>query len=143
MLPRRWEDTWLGKKTKSLKLNRQKKQKTQEVEFTIMTYNILAQRLLEDHHHLYGSSSPSATDWNLRRRRLVAEISYHRPDVGVFSSSNMYIMFGLMMWITAQAKMTFICLAPNAFLNEMQIAVDIPECFLDSRQMFFFLMVIG
>ncbi|XP_025103710.1 uncharacterized protein LOC112569880 isoform X2 [Pomacea canaliculata] len=81
MLPRRWEDTWLGKKTKSLKLNRQKKQKTQEVEFTIMTYNILAQRLLEDHHHLYGSSSLSATDWNLRRHRLVAEISYHRPDI--------------------------------------------------------------
>ncbi|PVD25903.1 hypothetical protein C0Q70_13567 [Pomacea canaliculata] len=80
MLPRRWEDTWLGKKTKSLKLNRQKKQKTQEVEFTIMTYNILAQRLLEDHHHLYGSSSLSATDWNLRRHRLIVNLQEVQSD---------------------------------------------------------------
>lgn len=74
-LPRRWEYTSFGMRHQEVG------SKTGGVEFSIMTYNILAQDLLEKHPDLYARSRPQSLNWNVRCQRLLAEIQYHSPDI--------------------------------------------------------------
>ncbi|XP_052889321.1 protein angel [Anopheles moucheti] len=53
----------------------------ERVEFTLMTYNILAQDLLNSHVALYNEHDPQALPWKHRSKRLMAEIDTVKPDI--------------------------------------------------------------
>ena len=53
-------------------------------EFTVASYNVLADQLLHDHPHLYFGRVGTESwifDWNYRKRNLLAEIAYSNADV--------------------------------------------------------------
>ncbi|XP_058170308.1 protein angel [Anopheles ziemanni] len=50
-------------------------------EFTLMSYNILAQDLLDGHAFLYANNNPHALPWPQRYERLIAEINAVHPDI--------------------------------------------------------------
>ncbi|XP_058834341.1 protein angel homolog 2 [Topomyia yanbarensis] len=52
-----------------------------DVKFTLMSYNILAQDLLELHANLYDLHDRVALSWPHRYDRLIAEINLIRPDI--------------------------------------------------------------
>lgn len=49
--------------------------------FTFMSYNILAQDLLQTHPYLYKSCNPKHLEWKFRLDRLASEILAIRPDI--------------------------------------------------------------
>uniref|UniRef100_A0A182MCT7 Endonuclease/exonuclease/phosphatase domain-containing protein n=1 Tax=Anopheles culicifacies TaxID=139723 RepID=A0A182MCT7_9DIPT len=51
------------------------------IEFTLMSYNILAQDLLDSHAALYNEHDPQALPWKQRSKRLLAEIDTIKPDI--------------------------------------------------------------
>ncbi|XP_068608178.1 protein angel homolog 1 [Brachionichthys hirsutus] len=51
------------------------------MDFTVMSYNILAQDLLEAHPELYAHCPPEVLDWNYRRHILLEEILKWTPDI--------------------------------------------------------------
>jgi protein angel len=51
------------------------------IEFTMATYNVLAQNLLEDNSYLYTSANRDWLAWNYRQKNLLAEISFYNPDI--------------------------------------------------------------
>ncbi|XP_055594848.1 protein angel homolog 2 isoform X2 [Uranotaenia lowii] len=52
-----------------------------DVPFTLMSYNILAQDLLEMHPDLYNNHDQAALSWAHRYDRLIAEINLVKPDI--------------------------------------------------------------
>ena len=71
---RRWEYTETGK------YYFQRPDHHRGFTFTVMTYNILAQDLLERHSNMYNGSW-DILEWRYRRRKLLQEIKHHMPDV--------------------------------------------------------------
>lgn len=55
--------------------------KREDVTFTLMSYNILAQTLLENNKELYVLHDPDSLKWSHRLPCLVKEISGIRPDI--------------------------------------------------------------
>jgi len=54
--------------------------------FTIATYNVLAQNLLEDNSYLYSHcKNAHYLEWSYRQKQLLAEIAYYQPDVSWIS----------------------------------------------------------
>lgn len=51
------------------------------LEFSVLSYNILSQRLLEQHNYLYPSQDKDQLLWNRRFYNLVGEILYNKPDI--------------------------------------------------------------
>ncbi|KAL3874506.1 hypothetical protein ACJMK2_037515 [Sinanodonta woodiana] len=49
--------------------------------FTVMSYNVLAQHLLEDNMTLYTHCSQSSLDWKHRKHRLMEEFQKHNLDI--------------------------------------------------------------
>ncbi|XP_076442040.1 protein angel homolog 1-like isoform X2 [Babylonia areolata] len=80
-LPRQWEVTRYGMVHKSHHMHTSRSGRRRPVEFSIMTYNVLAQNLLEDHSDLYTGCRPRWLDWDHRRQLLMAEIACHNPDI--------------------------------------------------------------
>ncbi|XP_046341861.2 protein angel homolog 2-like [Haliotis rufescens] len=72
-LPREWEYTQFGQEHQRCRYA--------GLEFSVMSYNVLAQRLLEDHGYLYQGAEAQALQWKYRRERLLEEITSHSPDV--------------------------------------------------------------
>ncbi|XP_076464289.1 protein angel homolog 2-like isoform X2 [Babylonia areolata] len=81
-LPRQWELTELGAcyQANGDVLAAQGNSR-HPVTFTVMSYNILAQDLINLNPDLYTFSSPESLNWEQRRCRLVAEIVYHNADI--------------------------------------------------------------
>lgn len=52
-----------------------------DFQFTLMSYNILAQDLLEMHENLYNRHEAVSLSWSHRYDRLMAEINLVRPDI--------------------------------------------------------------
>ncbi|XP_053687638.1 protein angel isoform X2 [Sabethes cyaneus] len=52
-----------------------------DIPFTLMSYNILAQDLLEMHPHLYNRHDAVALVWAHRYDRLITEINIVKPDI--------------------------------------------------------------
>ena len=67
------------------------------LEFTVASYNVLADKLLHDHPHLYfnrGRQESWIFDWNYRKRNLLEEIKCSDADVStVCSSLSNYFIF--------------------------------------------------
>jgi len=55
--------------------------KKASMDFTVMSYNILAQDLLDTNHHLYVHCPPEVLDWSYRCTLLLEEIEKWAPDV--------------------------------------------------------------
>ncbi|XP_067680490.1 protein angel homolog 2-like isoform X1 [Haliotis asinina] len=72
-LPREWEYTRYGQEHERCR--------HAGLEFSVMSYNVLAQRLLEDHGYLYREADTQILQWKYRRERLLEEITSHAPDV--------------------------------------------------------------
>jgi protein angel len=49
--------------------------------FTIMTYNVLAQDLIEQHPYLYSLHNREFLQWQVRWNNLIAEIRHFNPDI--------------------------------------------------------------
>lgn len=52
-----------------------------DITFTVVSYNILAQDLLESHMGLYADNKPEHLDWDHRKTCLLKEIIVLRPDI--------------------------------------------------------------
>ncbi|XP_008291596.1 protein angel homolog 2 [Stegastes partitus] len=50
-------------------------------DFSVMSYNILSQELLQDNAYLYRHCNPSVLSWEYRRPNLLAEIQQHNADI--------------------------------------------------------------
>lgn len=51
--------------------------------FTVMSYNVLAQDLLQEHQYLYHEHDKKALPWEVRWTNLLHEINKHSPEVGI------------------------------------------------------------
>lgn len=61
--------------------------------FTLMSYNVLAQDLLENHPYLYRQHSSESLKWETRWNNLLTEIKKLNPDVRIlYYSSGEYLM---------------------------------------------------
>jgi mRNA deadenylase 3'-5' endonuclease subunit Ccr4 len=52
--------------------------------FTVMSYNVLSQDLLQCHPHLYSKHKQSALKWKHRSKILYSEIQEANADVSIF-----------------------------------------------------------
>ncbi|XP_059479980.1 protein angel homolog 2 [Neocloeon triangulifer] len=52
-----------------------------EVQFSVMSYNVLAQELLEQHPYLYQYNNPQSLVWQQRFSGIVKEINFLKPDI--------------------------------------------------------------
>lgn len=73
---RRWKTPPNGGKSSS-----KSRSASERFEFTLMSYNILAQDLLDGHAFLYANNNPTALPWPQRYERLMAEINAVHPDI--------------------------------------------------------------
>lgn len=74
--PRDWELTQCGRQ-----YFRKPKSQQQGLEFTVMSYNVLAQNLLRDNMYLYTDCDYDVLEWKYRKEQLLAELKHHKPDV--------------------------------------------------------------
>ncbi|XP_060070892.1 protein angel homolog 2-like isoform X2 [Ylistrum balloti] len=72
---RTWEWTTTGRQCLSGRLQHH------GTDFTVMSYNVLAQNLLEDNMYLYYKSEEKYLQWNYRKHLLLREIQEHLPDI--------------------------------------------------------------
>lgn len=49
--------------------------------FTLVSYNILSQTLLNDHRYLYSNCNPRDLEWPRRGNRIVSELLQNRADI--------------------------------------------------------------
>ncbi|XP_040168753.1 protein angel [Anopheles arabiensis] len=78
---RRWETVASGGGSNSRNGSSSTSGPRDRFEFTLMNYNILAQDLLDSHAALYGEHDPEGLPWDLRCKRLLAEINTIKPDI--------------------------------------------------------------
>uniref|UniRef100_A0A182IK97 Endonuclease/exonuclease/phosphatase domain-containing protein n=1 Tax=Anopheles atroparvus TaxID=41427 RepID=A0A182IK97_ANOAO len=74
---RRWKSVASGNGQQSSSI----RSAGEQFEFTLMSYNILAQDLLDSHAELYAHHYPQALPWAHRYKRLMAEINAVHPDI--------------------------------------------------------------
>ncbi|KAK5643651.1 hypothetical protein RI129_007496 [Pyrocoelia pectoralis] len=58
-----------------------KPQNPKSCTFKIMSYNVLAQELLEEHPFLYTYHNPNALKWDQRWYSILGEIKFHKADI--------------------------------------------------------------
>lgn len=74
---RKWEYSNLGRKL----LCGEQHQPQNSVKFTVLSYNVLAQVLLEEHPYLYRESDPEDLSWEKRAQRILREVKDCQADV--------------------------------------------------------------
>ena len=50
-------------------------------EFSLASYNILAQDLLEEHSYMYTHCDAQCLRWSYRRQNIMRQLNKHNPDV--------------------------------------------------------------
>ena len=50
-------------------------------EFSLASYNILAQDLLEEHSYMYRHCDEKYLRWSYRRQNIMRQLNKHNPDV--------------------------------------------------------------
>ncbi|XP_064622966.1 protein angel homolog 2-like isoform X2 [Lineus longissimus] len=70
--------TWLRRQWISIDSGREH---PKGLDFSVMSYNVLAQSLLEEHRDMYHHCEPSFLNWEYRRKELIEEIKFFHPDV--------------------------------------------------------------
>jgi mRNA deadenylase 3'-5' endonuclease subunit Ccr4 len=61
--------------------------------FTIMSYNVLAQDLLQSHPHLYYGHDHMALKWEYRSQILLSEIQEANADVRIDCAQTLNLFF--------------------------------------------------
>lgn len=61
--------------------------------FTLMSYNVLAQDLLQDHPYLYRNHNPISLEWKPRWKSLLREIKRINPDVCIICYPESYFTY--------------------------------------------------
>ena len=51
--------------------------------FSVMSYNILAQDLVENNIYLYRDADAENLTWSVRRKKIFREIKQQSPDVSI------------------------------------------------------------
>lgn len=74
---RKWEYTPLGKELQEQKT----KQPPHSLKFTVLSYNVLAQHLLEEHIYLYRNVETEALNWDKRAERILREVTNTYADI--------------------------------------------------------------
>lgn len=74
---RNWEYTNLGKQLERGEVRRH----GQALQFTVLSYNLLAQHLLETHTYLYKRADPEALVWEKRASRILREVRDSTADI--------------------------------------------------------------
>lgn len=69
---RQWQDVYTGNGHSS---------KKSDFEFVLMSYNVLAQKLIEEHLYLYKRHNHKTLNWQIRWSNLFNEIKTMKPDV--------------------------------------------------------------
>lgn len=49
--------------------------------FTLISYNILSQTLLNEHHYLYANCNPKDLEWPSRGQRIISELLHNKADI--------------------------------------------------------------
>lgn len=62
-----------------------RQQRSQNFGFTVVSYNVLADGLLNAHSDLYAGTEQWLQQWEYRRRNLLKEILYYKADVSDFT----------------------------------------------------------
>lgn len=65
------------------------------MDFTVMSYNILADDLLQANLDLYTHCPWEVLDWNYRCMRILMEIQKWAPDVSHMQSNKLSVLFTL------------------------------------------------
>lgn len=78
---RNWEFTKSGRDHQARKSSRESQH---SVNFTVLSYNVLAQHLLEEHTYLYRKVEPEALTWDKRGERILREVTDTQADVLCF-----------------------------------------------------------
>ena len=80
------------------------------LEFTVVSYNVLADQLLKDNPHLYASAAahlpPFVYDWAYRRVNLLEELNYASADV----SEIIYLLLGNVLILRGHRNEIFVLL---------------------------------
>ncbi len=63
------------------------------VDFSVASYNVLAQNLLEDNENLYRACGARALRWEYRSQNLLHEIGELRPDVSARAHARSFVIF--------------------------------------------------
>ena len=71
----------LGRRWHSLRRRCYHKQRSRNFNFTVVSYNVLADGLLWCNSHLYSGTEEWLKHWEYRRRNLLEELSYYNADV--------------------------------------------------------------
>ncbi|XP_034384121.1 protein angel homolog 2 isoform X3 [Cyclopterus lumpus] len=79
-------------------------------DFSVMTYNILSQELLQDNFYLYGHCHPGVLPWSHRLPNLLAEVRQHDADVSRRFSQNVEHSAGRVVKSVWTPKNTILCL---------------------------------
>lgn len=74
---RRWEFTRIGNELHQRKI----KHPPCSLNFTVLSYNVLAQHLLEEHTYLYRRADPEALVWEKRGERILREVKDTGADI--------------------------------------------------------------
>ncbi|XP_057372122.1 protein angel homolog 2-like isoform X2 [Daphnia carinata] len=74
---RKWEYTKLGTELQKQKI----KQPPHSLKFTVLSYNVLAQHLLEEHIYLYRNVETEALNWDKRAERILREVTNTYADI--------------------------------------------------------------
>lgn len=67
------------------------KRKIDETELTIMSYNILAQDLIDKHSYLYSGHNPLDLSYDIRSKRLFDEMKQIKPDILCLQEVRAYV----------------------------------------------------
>lgn len=71
----------LGRRWHKLRKRCYHPQRNQNFSFKVVSYNVLADGLLQSNSHLYNGSEEWLKDWDYRRRNLLKELLYYNADV--------------------------------------------------------------
>lgn len=78
------QEAWSRRKMQYTNLGKALKNKPlspKSCTFTIMSYNVLAQELLEEHPFLYTYHNPNALKWDQRWYSILEEIKFHKAEI--------------------------------------------------------------
>lgn len=73
----------LGRRWHNLRRRCYRQQRSQNFSFTVVSYNVLADGLLQSNSYLYNGSEDWLKDWQYRRGNLLKELLHYNADVRI------------------------------------------------------------
>lgn len=80
----------------------------EKFDFSVMSYNILSQDLLEDNSHLYRHCRRPVLHWSFRFPNILKEIKHFDADVSMQSSIRAFLVRRV--WLIVHSWAVFYCM---------------------------------